>query len=161
MNNILVKEQQIESDESTLIEGLLCNSNEAFEVVVRKYHKTISRLQTHTDKSPDFGEVRGQWNLVTPDQILSCQELSNVITDSIKCLPALQQAVLSLNDIEGMESKEICSTLDINHGNFRVLLHRARKCVHDAIDEYQNCNDEEPVIAMTKSSDDNHQLVTI
>ncbi len=50
-------------------------------------------------------------------------------------LPALtewserQQIVLTLRDVEGCTSEEVCEMLEISAANQRVLLHRARAVV--------------------------------
>ena len=51
---------------------------------------------------------------------------SRIIREAIACLPATQRTVLSLRDIDGWSSDEVCHVLDISPTNQRVLLHRAR-----------------------------------
>jgi RNA polymerase sigma-70 factor (ECF subfamily) len=40
--------------------------------------------------------------------------------------------VISLRDIEGWDSPEVCALLGVSEGNQRVLLHRARSRVRAA-----------------------------
>lgn len=55
---------------------------------------------------------------------------------AIETLPASQRAVISLRDVEGWSSEEVCDLLEISEGNQRVLLHRARSKVREALEEY-------------------------
>jgi RNA polymerase sigma-70 factor (ECF subfamily) len=72
----------------------------------------------------------------TPEQRLLGSETQRVIRESIEALPPVQRAVITLRDIEGFESDEVCAALDLSDGNQRVLLHRARSRVRAALDEY-------------------------
>jgi RNA polymerase sigma-70 factor, ECF subfamily len=44
--------------------------------------------------------------------------------------------VITLRDIEGYSSAEVCSILDISAANQRVLLHRARAFVRGRLENY-------------------------
>jgi RNA polymerase sigma-70 factor, ECF subfamily len=50
-------------------------------------------------------------------------------------LPRGQQAVVTLRDVEGLSSAEVCAVLDITEGNQRVLLHRARTRIRAALEQ--------------------------
>jgi monomeric isocitrate dehydrogenase len=56
--------------------------------------------------------------------------------DKIEALPASQRAVITLRDVEGCESQEVCDMLGISEANQRVLLHRARSKVRTALEQY-------------------------
>lgn len=43
---------------------------------------------------------------------------------------------MTLRDVEGWSSSEICDALNISETNQRVLLHRARCKVRDALERY-------------------------
>src|SRR6266576_2864481 len=51
-------------------------------------------------------------------------------------LPPAQRAVISLRDIEGWSSEEARNALGISETNQRVLLHRARSKVRQALEDY-------------------------
>jgi RNA polymerase sigma-70 factor (ECF subfamily) len=72
----------------------------------------------------------------TPEQELLAGETRERVQDAIDMLPASQRAVISLRDVEGWSSQEVCDLLDISEGNQRVLLHRARAKVREALEEY-------------------------
>jgi RNA polymerase sigma-70 factor (ECF subfamily) len=51
-------------------------------------------------------------------------------------LPPNQRQVITLRDIEGWGSEEVRNVLDISETNQRVLLHRARSKVRQALENY-------------------------
>jgi RNA polymerase sigma-70 factor, ECF subfamily len=57
-----------------------------------------------------------------------------VIRTAIEELPDRQRQVVTLRDIEGLTSDEVCSVLDISGANQRVLLHRARSRLRQAVE---------------------------
>jgi RNA polymerase sigma-70 factor, ECF subfamily len=59
-----------------------------------------------------------------------------VIAEAVEGLPAAQRAVVSLRDIEGWSSGEVCNAPEISETNQRVLLHRGRSKVRRALEEY-------------------------
>ena len=59
-----------------------------------------------------------------------------MIARAIEALPASQRAVISLRDVEGWSSDEVRNALDLSEVNQRVLLHRARARVRQALEDY-------------------------
>lgn len=57
---------------------------------------------------------------------------------AIDALPSAQRAVLILRGQQEVEPKEVCALLDMTEGNMRVLLHRARVNVRNALDRLNN-----------------------
>lgn len=77
------------------------------------------------------------WSLDTPEALLAAEDLRIVIEKALDALPAMQRSVLTLRDVEGLQFEEICNILDLTASNARVLLHRARRHLWGAIDDYQ------------------------
>jgi RNA polymerase sigma-70 factor (ECF subfamily) len=77
------------------------------------------------------------WHADTPDAILASTELREHINDSLKQLPPLQQAAITLRDMHGMDMESICKIIEVSESNGRVLIHRARSQLREAIDQYQ------------------------
>ena len=48
------------------------------------------------------------------------------IQDAVSQLPDSQRAVVTLRDLDGLSSKDVCDVLEISEANQRVLLHRGR-----------------------------------
>lgn len=57
---------------------------------------------------------------------LTAPELAARVRRSIEDLPPAQRQVVTLRDVEGLSSVDVCAILGISEGNQRVLLHRAR-----------------------------------
>jgi RNA polymerase sigma-70 factor (ECF subfamily) len=63
-------------------------------------------------------------------------ELRACIREAIEALPARQRQVIVLRDIEGWRAEEVCDLLGLSEANQRVLLHRARGHVREALRPY-------------------------
>jgi RNA polymerase sigma-70 factor (ECF subfamily) len=71
-----------------------------------------------------------------PEQALLSVEIRAQLAAAIDALPDAQRQVISLRDVEGWSSDEVCNVLGLSATNQRVLLHRARTKVRAALDEY-------------------------
>jgi RNA polymerase sigma-70 factor (ECF subfamily) len=71
-----------------------------------------------------------------PEQRLLASETRALILDRIASLPTGQRAVITLRDIEGLSAEEVCNVLDLTDTNQRVMLHRARSKVRQALEDY-------------------------
>ena len=71
-----------------------------------------------------------------PEERLLAQETRSHIRQAVDALPANQRAVIELRDIAGWTSDEVCRHLGISEANQRVLLHRARSKVRQALAGY-------------------------
>lgn len=72
----------------------------------------------------------------SPEQQLLSKETQAVIARAIAELPARQREVITLRDIEGLSSEEVCNVLELSDSNQRVLLHRARSRVRAVLERY-------------------------
>jgi RNA polymerase sigma-70 factor (ECF subfamily) len=72
----------------------------------------------------------------TPEQELLAGETRKVILDAIDDLPAAQREVLVLRDLEGVTAADVCNILGLTDTHQRVLLHRARSRVRNALERY-------------------------
>jgi len=69
-----------------------------------------------------------------PEQKLLSSETVAVVQRAIEELPGVQRAVITMRDVAGFESDDVCEALEISEGNQRVLLHRARSKVRRALE---------------------------
>jgi RNA polymerase sigma-70 factor (ECF subfamily) len=96
----------------------------------------------------------GHWAVMptrwpTPEEGLLAGETREVIAAAIAELPAAQRTVIALRDVEGWSSDEVCEALEISAGNQRILLHRARSRVRNAIERYYHAVEEIDYDAVT------------
>ena len=75
------------------------------------------------------------WAMSGEDHALMA-EAGELVRTAILALPPAQRAVIALRDVEGWSASEVVALLDVSDGNQRVLLHRARARVRQALDEY-------------------------
>jgi RNA polymerase sigma-70 factor, ECF subfamily len=102
----------------------------------------------------DHALFPGHWAVMpaawpTPEDGLLAGETREVISAAIAELPAAQRTVISLRDVEGWSSEEVCEALEISAGNQRILLHRARSRVRTAIEAYYGAVEEIDYDAVT------------
>ena len=71
-----------------------------------------------------------------PEERLITAETQRYVRTAIDSLPPAQRAVITLRDVEGLASQEVCNVLAITETNQRVLLHRARAKVRQALEQY-------------------------
>jgi RNA polymerase sigma-70 factor (ECF subfamily) len=110
----------------------------------------FSALESHDDE-PAVGADRfrgrddgfpGHWKRYPqdwrslPEEVLLGRETIAVVMRAIDDLPAAQQAVIRLRDVEGWTADEVCNALDLSAGNERVLLHRARSRVRARLERH-------------------------
>jgi RNA polymerase sigma-70 factor (ECF subfamily) len=89
----------------------------------------------------DHEHFPGHWVIMParwplPEEGLLAGETREVIGRAIADLPPAQRTVIALRDVEGWSSEEVCEALEISAGNQRILLHRARSQVRNAIEAY-------------------------
>jgi RNA polymerase sigma-70 factor (ECF subfamily) len=73
------------------------------------------------------------WGLL-PEATIASAETRAVIERAIESLPSNQRQVITLRDMQGFESREVSSALDLSEANQRVLLHRARSRVRAVLE---------------------------
>jgi RNA polymerase sigma-70 factor (ECF subfamily) len=77
----------------------------------------------------------GDWCSLPEERLLG-RETLDVVRRAIEELPEAQRTVITLRDIHGCSTDEICATLEIGAPHERVLLHRARSRVRAAIERH-------------------------
>ena len=83
--------------------------------------------------------LAGGWMAVPqpwPEERLLADETRRVVDRAIEQLPPAQRAVISLRDVEGWSAEETRNALELTETNQRVLLHRARSKVRQALEDY-------------------------
>lgn len=72
----------------------------------------------------------------TPEGSVLGAELVEVASAELSKLPERQRIVVTLRDMLGFDSNEVCELLEITVANQRVLLHRGRAAVRQALETY-------------------------
>jgi RNA polymerase sigma-70 factor (ECF subfamily) len=75
------------------------------------------------------------WIEESEDRLLA-SGLRDRLELALKRLPQRQRAIVILRDVDGLSSEEVCGVLGITAGNQRVLLHRARSHLREAVEEF-------------------------
>jgi RNA polymerase sigma-70 factor, ECF subfamily len=71
-----------------------------------------------------------------PERRLLALEARERLKRALDLLPERQQIVVTLRDVEGLTSQEVCDLLDISPENQRVLLHRGRSQLRAELEAY-------------------------
>lgn len=85
-------------------------------------------------------EFPGGWKVFpiswpAPDHSAVAAETAAAIRAQIARLPERQRAVITLRDVHGFTSQEVCELLELSPANQRVLLHRARAAVRGVLED--------------------------
>ena len=109
----------------------------------------FSALETNEPSVPAerfFGaehpEWPGHWSVpprswgASPERELLSKETLELVENAIAALAPAQRQVITLRDVEGWSSEEVCNVLGISETNQRVLLHRARAKVRAALEHH-------------------------
>jgi RNA polymerase sigma-70 factor, ECF subfamily len=85
------------------------------------------------DATGHWAEPPERW-IEEADSRLDAAKMADRLRSAIVDLPDRQREVVTLRDIEGLTSEEVCSVLDISEVNQRVLLHRGRSRLRQALE---------------------------
>jgi RNA polymerase sigma-70 factor (ECF subfamily) len=72
----------------------------------------------------------------SPESAALSGEIRTHLAGALRLLPERQRTVVSLRDINGLTAGEVCEFLGISAVNQRVLLHRARARLREALEDY-------------------------
>jgi RNA polymerase sigma-70 factor (ECF subfamily) len=71
-----------------------------------------------------------------PENVVLSKEVLLELDRALSELPDRQRQVVTMRDVCGMSSEEVCAVLEISQANQRVLLHRARAVLRAALTGY-------------------------
>jgi RNA polymerase sigma-70 factor (ECF subfamily) len=92
--------------------------------------------ESHFDARGHWQAPPNVWSASTPEEILASDQLQSIINNTVNDLPPMQRTVLILREMQGQDMETICKILEVSESNARVLLHRARSQIREAIDNY-------------------------
>jgi RNA polymerase sigma-70 factor (ECF subfamily) len=111
-------------------------------LVTAELEDTTPEVAAERFLPPDHESAAGAWAIAPrswaaiPEDKLLAKETVDLVTAAIDKLPPVQREVIRLRDVEGWEAAEVAAALDITDGNQRVLLHRARSAVRQALEDH-------------------------
>ena len=76
-----------------------------------------------------------EWRDRSAEAVLLRREALECLGRELRAMSATQRAVLTLRDLEGLDSREVCNALQLTESNQRVVLHRARTRVRRALEK--------------------------
>lgn len=101
--------------------------------ILRKSVREVaaSELVEEDANMDEFFDAKGHWtdkpqHWGMPEGTLEQQQFLTVLQECLDRLPAKQQAIFMLRDVEETENEEICKELNISTTNAWVMLYRAR-----------------------------------
>ena len=97
-----------------------------------------SRFRGPDDQYPHNWTVVGaprHWE-PSPEGATLTGEILSYLADALTMLPERQRTVVTLRDVNGLTAEEVCEHLEITAANQRVLLHRARARLRQALENY-------------------------
>jgi RNA polymerase sigma-70 factor (ECF subfamily) len=86
------------------------------------------------DSSGAWSSPPEQW-VDDLEERISAQALRDQILEALTQMPERQRAVVMLRDVDGLRSDEVCQVLDLTAANERVLLHRGRSRLRQALED--------------------------
>jgi RNA polymerase sigma-70 factor (ECF subfamily) len=94
-----------------------------------RFHPPGTRNANHWSAPPEPWDEQ-------PQSWLESEETVDRVRAAIEALPPNQRTVITLRDVEGWSADDVCNLLDLSQTNQRVLLHRARAKVRQALEDY-------------------------
>lgn len=80
-------------------------------------------------------EDQSRWD-TSPETVALSREALRQLDRALSALPPRQRTVVTMRDVCGMDAEEVCAALNISPANQRVLLHRARAVLREALAGY-------------------------
>lgn len=93
-----------------------------------------SRIQSLDFHDPENTGMVPRSTAASAEQKASANELGQVLTKAIDALPEDLRLVFAMRMIEGLDTSESASCLEISEANVKVRLHRARAMLRGVID---------------------------
>lgn len=94
--------------------------------------KTVNNIEPLAESIDSLFDEKGQWRVrpnnwaVNPSELFEQKEFWKVFERCLSELPARQAQTLTLREMDGLSSEEICKVLNVSASNCWVMLYRAR-----------------------------------
>lgn len=107
-----------------------------FSALISDAEPEVAETRFRPSDDPRFPQQWAAPPRSWPDERILARETVEQIRDAVAQLPEAQQVIVGLRDVEGWTADEVCEALEITPGNQRVLLHRARSRLRNALEGY-------------------------
>lgn len=81
-----------------------------------------------------WADPPGGWSDITPERIVAGRQILEHVWAALETLPPAQRSVIILREVEGLGPEEACLILGVSEANQRVLLHRGRSRIRQAME---------------------------
>jgi len=108
----------------TKLRSLKRDNNHSIEEFMPEFDENGCRIEPHWYTS----------DMMTPADILERNDLRAFVISKIDKLPEQYRVVVLLKDIEELSTAEVAAMLNVDEGNVRVRLHRARSALKKLIE---------------------------
>ena len=105
-----------------------------FTILVNRA-RTRGAREARTVPQPEL-EDTPEASARTPEGVALSRETRRQLDRALSALPERQRQVVTMRDVCGMTTEEVCAALEISPANQRVLLHRARAALREALAGY-------------------------
>ena len=93
-------------------------------------------MEGRFDAKGMWADPPSPWQVDTPEDLLSQREAAEPLAAGLEELPPSYRAIVTMRDVEVLSSEEVCNILEISESNQRVLLHRARAKLRQALERH-------------------------
>jgi RNA polymerase sigma-70 factor, ECF subfamily len=129
----------------TWLFAVMANVAKARGIRERRDRDAVAELGSIVDPARFYGADdprAGSWKEPpalfpdSPEGSVLRSELRAITQRELDKLPDGQRAVVTLRDMLGFDSAEVCDLLDVSPANQRVLLHRGRVAIREVLEQY-------------------------
>ena len=110
----------------------------AYTVTKNKVYDELKRIRNEGLESIELSGIEGRFATPDPETVAEQKDLANHVKRLIGALPALQQTVIRMKDVEGYELQEIAEVTGTQIEAVRVNLSRARKRIREQLIQLNN-----------------------
>ncbi len=113
-------------------------------------------MSSINDNTSDaFFDQRGRWKEPvniwenTIEDQVGARQLLQIVQAQMETLPHNFKQIILLREVYKFETAEICNTLNITPVHSRVMLHRARQALYEAVNRYLRKNSQGSAISQS------------
>ena len=110
----------------------------AMTMAKNKVFDELKRQRTESIDNIEWPDLNGGDATLDPETIAIQKDLANHVKRLIEALPALQQTIIRMKDVEGYELSEIAAFTGTPNEAVRVNLSRARKRIREQLIQLNN-----------------------